>query len=198
MDRWILTAVNNLILFVREEMKMYRLYTVIPRLVEFIEELTNWFIKLNRKRLKGTGTTKDDTRVALSTLFEVLFLTTKIMAPFTPFLTEFFYQHLKNLLPENERELSVHFLPFPDPIFSSNNDEISYAMKKMQSIVQLGRNARDKRNISLKFPLRKILIISKDEKFLKEVATLKGYFMDVNLQIRIFLSFFLYLFLFRN
>lgn len=182
MDRWILAATNNLIVFVREEMKKYRLYTVIPRLVEFIEQLTNWFIKLNRKRLKGTGSSKEDTRAALSTLFEVLFLTTKIMAPFTPFLTEFFYQHLKNLVPEKEREPSVHFLFFPEPLFSTVDTEISASMQGMQSIIQLGRNARDKKNISLKVPLRKIHVISKDAKFLKDVGALKAYIMDVSLR----------------
>jgi len=55
MDKWILAATHGLIQFVRAEMEAYRLYTVVPRLVQFIEQLTNWFVRLNRKRLKGAS-----------------------------------------------------------------------------------------------------------------------------------------------
>lgn len=61
-------------------MAAYRLYTVIPRLVSFIEQLTNWYIKLNRRRLKGgQGVELQENYVALATLFEVIFTISKAM-----------------------------------------------------------------------------------------------------------------------
>ena len=75
----------------------YRLYTVLPRLMKFIDNLTNWYVRTNRKRLKGEGNSTKDCRAALDTLFSVLFTMVRVFAPFTPFLTEHMYQKLKHL-----------------------------------------------------------------------------------------------------
>ena len=78
MDRWILARCQSLIKLVRQEMAAYRLYTIIPRLLDLIDELTNWYIRFNRKRLKGEDG-KDDTIKALNTLFETLFTLCRTM-----------------------------------------------------------------------------------------------------------------------
>lgn len=78
MDRWILARCQSLIKLVREEMAAYRLYTIIPRLLDLIDELTNWYIRFNRKRLKGEDG-KEDTMTALNTLFETLFTLCRTM-----------------------------------------------------------------------------------------------------------------------
>jgi isoleucyl-tRNA synthetase len=52
MDKWILSFTQTLMQFVKHEMAAYRLYTVVPRLVQFIQNLTNWYVRMNRKRLK--------------------------------------------------------------------------------------------------------------------------------------------------
>jgi isoleucyl-tRNA synthetase len=81
MDRWVLARCQSLIKLVREEMAAYRLYTIIPRLLQLVDELTNWYIRFNRKRLKGEDG-KEDTRVALNTLFEALFTLCRTMVCF--------------------------------------------------------------------------------------------------------------------
>lgn len=78
MDRWILARCQSLIKLVREEMAAYRLYTIIPRLLDLVDELTNWYIRFNRKRLKGEDG-KEDTIAALNTLFETLFTLCRTM-----------------------------------------------------------------------------------------------------------------------
>jgi isoleucyl-tRNA synthetase len=86
MDRWILARCQSLIKLVKEEMAAYRLYTIIPRLLDLIDELTNWYIRFNRRRLKGEDGL-EDTVVALNTLFETLFTLCRTMVskcyPFT-------------------------------------------------------------------------------------------------------------------
>jgi isoleucyl-tRNA synthetase len=72
MDRWILASLQSLIQFVHQEMEAYRLYTVVPRLLRLIDDITNWYIRFNRKRLKGENGTAD-ALVALATLHEVLY-----------------------------------------------------------------------------------------------------------------------------
>ena len=104
MDRWITTASYNLIKFVLEEMENYRLYTVVPRLLEYLEQMTNWFIRLNRTRFKGDKG-EQDSFVALTVLtntggtekfhFLSIFLVspyilmkiTILMSPLVPFIT---------------------------------------------------------------------------------------------------------------
>jgi isoleucyl-tRNA synthetase len=81
MDRWILARCQSLIRLVTEEMAAYRLYTVIPRLLALIDELTNWYIRFNRRRLKGEDG-QEDTVSALNTLFETLFTLCRTMVRF--------------------------------------------------------------------------------------------------------------------
>ena len=78
MDRWILARCQSLIKLVREEMAAYRLYTILPRLLDLVDELTNWYIRFNRKRLKGEDGV-EDTVAALNTLFEALFTLCRTM-----------------------------------------------------------------------------------------------------------------------
>ena len=78
LDRWIQAATRSLAAFVREEMGSYRLYTVVPRLLLFLESLTNVYVRLNRGRLRGQGNEPRDCHTALSTLFDVLLNTCKV------------------------------------------------------------------------------------------------------------------------
>ncbi|KAJ1974468.1 isoleucine--tRNA ligase, partial [Dimargaris verticillata] len=100
MDRWILASCQSLIQFVKREMEAYRLYTVVPRLLHMVDELTNWYVRFNRRRLKGENGV-DDCVHALNTLFEVLFTLCRTLAPFTPFLTETIFQALRKYLHAN-------------------------------------------------------------------------------------------------
>jgi isoleucyl-tRNA synthetase len=82
-DKWVLAFAQELVKFFHQEMKAYRLYTVIPRAFGFIEQLTNWYIRINRKRLRGSdgdAAATEDAQMALWTLGEVLYTQSKLMA----------------------------------------------------------------------------------------------------------------------
>ncbi|KAG8701322.1 isoleucine--tRNA ligase [Ceratobasidium sp. 394] len=99
MDRWILARCQSLIKLVREEMAAYRLYTIVPRLLDLVDELTNWYIRFNRKRLKG----EDGPGVAvaaLNTLFETLFTLCRTMSSYTSII-ENIYQGLRPFIPKS-------------------------------------------------------------------------------------------------
>ena len=91
-----------------------------PRLLHLIDDLTNWYIRFNRSRLKGAGGSgSEDTLCALNTLFEVLFILVRGLASFIPFLTDRIYSLLAPYLPADfkaqfEDMRSVHFLAFPE------------------------------------------------------------------------------------
>lgn len=134
-------AFADLTAFVRTEMAAYRLYTVVPRLVRFIDQLTNWYVRLNRRRLKG-GDGADEALVSLCALYEVLLSLCRLMAPFTPFFTETLYQQLRVLHPAANdasaaedavgRAESVHYLEIPQVDAASVDANIVAAVDTLQ------------------------------------------------------------------
>ncbi|KYM99997.1 PREDICTED: isoleucine--tRNA ligase, cytoplasmic [Cyphomyrmex costatus] len=93
MDKWIMSITQSLLIFVKKEMEEYRLYTVVPYLIKYIDNLTNWYVRMNRKRIKGEDGMEDCDN-ALTTLFLAIYTMVQTYAPFTPFLTEFMFQRL--------------------------------------------------------------------------------------------------------
>ncbi|KII92817.1 hypothetical protein PLICRDRAFT_486212 [Plicaturopsis crispa FD-325 SS-3] len=180
MDRWILARCQSLIKLVREEMAAYRLYTIIPRLLDLVDELTNWYIRFNRKRLKGEDG-KEDTIAALNTLFETLFTLCRTMSSYTPFLTENIYQSLRPFIPEDPAAgdtRSVHFLSFPDVKEEYFDSDIERQVQRMQAVIDLTRNIREKNNLSLKTPLKELLVFHADEQYLADVKSLQRYIVS--------------------
>lgn len=136
MDKWILASTQSLLQFVNQEMSAYRLYTVVPGLLNQIENLTNWYIRFNRNRLKG-GSGKEETLFALNTLFEVVYTMIRALAPFTPFITDNIYQRIHSHIPKSlqgEDSRSVHFLAFPEPREELFDDEVERRVKRMQEV----------------------------------------------------------------
>lgn len=96
MDQWILSFTNSLIGFVHKEMDAYHLYAVVGPLTKYFNTLTNWYIRLNRRRFKGeTSVDEEDRLLAVSTLGHVLVLITRLMSPFTPFFCDYLWENLK-------------------------------------------------------------------------------------------------------
>ncbi|KAG2214264.1 isoleucyl-tRNA synthetase [Mucor mucedo] len=180
MDRWILASCQSLIKFVREEMSAFRLYTVVPRLLNMIDILTNWYVRFNRKRLKGENGL-DEAKLAMNTLYEVLLTLCGTMAPFTPYLVENMYQNLKGFAPKNPDvvdDRSIHFLDFPTVREEYFDPEIERAVGRMQSVIELGRTVRERKNISLKTPLKELVIIHSDPQYQADVKALESYITE--------------------
>ena len=180
MDNWILASCQSLLKFINEEMAAYRLYTVVPKLLGLIDNTTNWYIRFNRRRLKGELGIKDTER-ALNTLFEVLYILVRCLAPFTPFITDNIYQRLLPHIPESERAKdtrSVHFLDFPEMREDLFNEEVERRVERMQRVIELGRVSRERRTIGLKKPLRTLIVIHHDETYLSDVRSLENYICE--------------------
>lgn len=183
MDRWMLASLQTLVQNIHIEMKAYKLYNVVPKLLSFIDQLTNWYIRFNRKRLKGENGT-DDCKKALNTLFEALFTFVRAMAPFAPFLSDNIYLRLKEYIPKEtlakygEDDRSVHFLSYPTVREELFDADIELAVSRMQTVIELGRNVREKKAISLKTPLKTMIILHGDQKYLDHVEALKGYIVE--------------------
>lgn len=169
LDKWISAAARSLTRFVHEEMAAYRLYTVVPYLVKFIDNLTNIYVRYNRKRLKGRNG-PEDTAMALATLHHVLMTLCKIMAPFTPFFTEAMYLNLSRAL-EGDQPGSVHWCDFPPAEEEQTGDEqLEHSVSRMQSVVELVRQLREKHTRAVKMPIKELTIVHEDEAFLHDIT----------------------------
>ncbi|TXG72868.1 hypothetical protein EZV62_001447 [Acer yangbiense] len=166
LDQWINSATQSLVHFVRQEMDGYRLYTVVPYLLKFLDNLTNIYVRFNRKRLKGR-TGEDDCRTALSTLYNVLLTSCKVMAPFTPFFTEVLYQNMRKVCDGSEE--SIHFCSFPQEE-GERDERIEQSVARMMTIIDLARNIRERHNKPLKSPLREMIVVHPDADFLDDIA----------------------------
>ncbi|RNA39978.1 isoleucine--tRNA cytoplasmic [Brachionus plicatilis] len=161
MDKWLLSSIQSLLKFVRQEMNAYRLYTVLPRLVKFIDTLCNWYVRLNRKRLRGE-TGPEDSFFALNTLYNVLYWMIRLCAPFIPFLAESIYQRIKKYLGENAQKLefaSVHYLSIPEVNENLINSDTENLFEVMQRIIVLGRTLRDRKKLALRLPVKELVVI---------------------------------------
>jgi len=176
MDRFINASMHELLKFVREELEAYRLYTVVPRLLNFLEDLTNWYVRLNRDRMRGSNGL-DEAFTSLSALFTVLLNVTVVLAPIVPFITEHMYQNLSRALPDGHamKAKSVHFVMIPDVDTEVINEDITMAVRRMQNVVELGRTCRERRKVGLKMPLKTMTIMNKDQAFIKDVKSLQKY-----------------------
>ena len=97
-------------------MDNYRLYNVVKHMLQFLEELTNWYVRLNRSRMKGEDGLEEQL-ISLNTLYDVLLNSTIMMSCITPFLSEYIYQNLKNGIDQTNKTYyadSIHFLQIPD------------------------------------------------------------------------------------
>jgi len=169
LDRWILSELQSLKRDLTHQMAHYQLYKVVPVLLRFIENLTNWYIRLNRGRFWGAGMSVDKC-AAYTTLYTVMRDFSLIMAPFAPFLAETLYQRLRHLEPGSEQPESVHLCTYPEADRKAVDPSLERAVEWMQKIVLLGRRQRERNRISLRTPLSRLTVIHKDKELLAEIA----------------------------
>ena len=174
LDCWILSRLQTLKNSIAHEMSEYRLYSVVPKLFDFIADLTNWYIRLNRSRF-WTSDLDVDKIAAFSTLYTAIYELSLAMAPFAPFLSEHVYRCLAVLdgaLPEPE---SVHLCAYPEAEQSLVNVPLESAVDRMRQIILLGRRQREDASVSLRTPLSELRVIHSDSRRLKDISALEPY-----------------------
>ncbi|MEP7145966.1 MAG: DUF5915 domain-containing protein [bacterium] len=151
-DRWILSKFNSVRKKYFELMDNYDITKASRILYDFtIDELSNWYVRRNRKRLRNPA--NDTERLSgYQTLYEVITELLKLIAPFSPFLTDKMYMTL------TDSGTSIHLTEFSSVDETSINTFLEDEMKIAQSIVYLVRSIRVKNNLKIRQPLRQILI----------------------------------------
>ncbi|AYV79493.1 MAG: isoleucine--tRNA ligase, cytoplasmic [Faunusvirus sp.] len=161
MDTWIVSKLNVFISDITTGMNEYKIYNIYTYIMEFIDMLTNRYIKLSRDCLKGAN---GDARwlESLTTLYMVLLNTVKLIGPFVPFITETIYGKLKQL-ETTEQPLSIHLCDTPLMIKQSDIATInSTKMDKLMMIIDGVKNIKSENKLSIKYPLVGITVYTED------------------------------------
>lgn len=155
-DRWLLSKLNKLVRNVAEAYQEYDLNKVSRLIIPFLnDDLSNWYIRSNRRRFWDSELTESKKAVYLTT-YEVLVTLCKLCAPLTPFLTEEIYQKLTN-------EDSVHLTDFPKENSALISEKVEEQMDLVRDICSLGRFAREEANIKVRQPISSLILPLKDQ-----------------------------------
>jgi len=156
LDRWITSELNSLILNVTENMENYNPTEAGRRIEEFVDILSNWYIRRSRRRF-WKSENDDDKLAAHATLYDCLITLTKLIAPLTPFLAEEIYQNLVKRI-DLEAPESVHLAQFPEVDKSLIDLELVEATRLAMRLSSLGRSARSKAKLKVRQPLEHAFI----------------------------------------
>ena len=168
MDRWVLSRLNSLVDFVDKGLAEYKATETSRAIAQFVDELSNWYVRLNRERFWGKGL-EGSKLAAFETLYTVLLTLSKLLAPYIPFMTETIYRNLAvgHLTGAPE---SVHLCDFPVADLSKVDKELEAGMDEVESVVQLGRAARNAASLKVRQPLSRCLV--KGKRLSDEIAQL--------------------------
>jgi isoleucyl-tRNA synthetase len=157
LDRWILSELNRTAAAVVERMDAYDNYEACKRINEFVDGLSNWYVRRSRDRFWAADKQSPDKLDAYWTLYECLLTTCQLIAPFTPFIAETMW---RNLAREPE---SVHLCEYPTGDASVVDEQLSARMKLLREIASLGLSARMANKLKVRQPLAKVEVILSDQ-----------------------------------
>ena len=151
LDRWALSELNRLVKTVTNSLENYDAMTACRQMEEFVEGLSNWYVRRSRRRFWKSESDADK-QAAYETLWTCLETLTRLMAPFMPFMTEEVYQNLIRSWSADAPE-SVHLAEWPQVDERLIDEDLSTSVRLVQRIVSLGRAARSKANLKVRQPL---------------------------------------------
>ncbi|WP_145060254.1 isoleucine--tRNA ligase [Adhaeretor mobilis] len=163
LDRWILSELHRTLAIVVERMDEYDNYNACQGIIAFVDALSNWYVRRSRDRFWAKDKQDRGKLDAYWTLYECLITTTKMIAPFTPFLAENLWQQLSaqplagSAVPE-----SVHLCEYPESDTTVVDAQLSERMDLVRLISSLGRNARTSAELKVRQPLAKVEVILAD------------------------------------
>ncbi len=156
MDKWVLSKLNTLVKTVDENLANYRITETARALDNFVDELSNWYVRRSRTRFWVKDMPQDKIN-AYMTLYTALVTLCKTAAPMIPFMTEDIYQNLVRSIDKNAPE-SIHLCDFPKYDEALIDEQLEKDMEEVLSIVVLGRACRNTANIKNRQPIGKMYV----------------------------------------
>ena len=167
MDKWLLSRLNTTVQAVDNDLANYKIPEAARALQEFVDEMSNWYVRRSRERFWAKGMEQDKIN-AYMTLYHALVTIAKTAAPMIPFMTEDIYQNLVRSVDKNAPE-SIHLCDFPTVNEAWIDKDLEADMKELLEIVVLGRACRNTANIKNRQPIGTMYV--KAEKKMSEFYT---------------------------
>ena len=162
MDKWVLSELNKLVKYVCSELDKFHVTESSRAMEEFIDKVSNWYVRLGRKRYWGEEFTEDK-KAAYVTFYTVLTTYAKLSAPFTPFMSETIYQNLvRNFYAD--APVSVHLSKYPEVNEELIDEKLSEQMAMVYAYTELGRSARNLSGIKNRQPLNELYLTDANNK----------------------------------
>ncbi len=175
-DRWIISLLNSLVRTVDEALSDYEPTKAARAINDFVNDnLSNWYVRLNRKRFWGGGMNQDKL-AAYQTLFQCLLTVAKLIAPFSPFYSDMLYRDLTAGI--EGAAPSVHVASFPEVDTTAIDSSLEKRMATAQIITSMVLALRRKVNIKVRQPLQSLMIPVLDESQRETVESMKGLLMN--------------------
>ncbi len=152
LDKWIVAELNKLIKTVDENMEAYNLPAATKTIMDFVDQLSNWYIRRSRRRF-WKSESDSDKHDAYQTLWTVLVEFSKLIAPFTPFVADEIYRNLTG-------EESVHLVDYPVADEKLIDEEISKKMASTRKAIEFGLNLRSENKLKVRQPLSELLVFA--------------------------------------
>jgi isoleucyl-tRNA synthetase len=154
LDRWLGSRLSQAVEEVTAALDAYDVVRATRALEDFVDDLSNWYIRASRPRFWGSGLGEDKLS-AYHTLYFVLKNLSLLLAPFTPFLAEAMWQNLRT----DEDPVSVHLADWPSPLFRDRS--LEEQMGRVREVVELALAARNRAKIKVRQPLRSLFVLEK-------------------------------------
>lgn len=151
MDQWLMSKLNTLVKDVDDHLNNYRITEGARALADFVDELSNWYVRRSRERFWAKGMPQDKINAYMS-LYTTLVTVAKVAAPFIPFMTEDIYQNLVVKIDKNAPK-SIHLCDYPSYNKAYINTKLEKNMEEALDVVVLGRACRNAANIKNRQPI---------------------------------------------
>ncbi len=164
-DKWLLSKYHKLVDYTTKSMNEYDLNKVCRAINDFLnEDLSNWYIRRNRRRFWESELTTSK-KAVYQTTYQVLVGLCELMAPISPFITDEIYTNLTG-------KESVHFADYPKCDKKMFADKIEARMDLIRDLISLGRNAREEAKIKVRQPISEVILDGKNKKLISDLVDL--------------------------
>ena len=175
-DRWALALLNRTVRTCTAAMDAYDAKTAGEAIESFVDQLSNWYVRRNRRRF-WKSTDPEDKRSAYVTLYECLTSAHKLMAPFVPFLAEHVYQNLVRAI-DADAPASVHMAEWPQADSTRDDDGLLFEIGVVQKVVGLARAARGLSGLRTRQPLSRLLVRAPNDEAAKALESHKDQILE--------------------
>ncbi|MFW5780657.1 MAG: isoleucine--tRNA ligase [Bacillota bacterium] len=162
-DKWLIERTNKFIEIANKSMKIYKTVSLIKEFELFTDDVSNWYIRINRKRF-WKGVDKVDQMNAYWCLYQAIKSTIQILAPILPFFTDYIWQKCVREI-EKDEQISIHLSSYPEVIKLGGQDNILTQTAVTRDIIAISQRMRNEAQIKIKQPLKTLyLILDKKDK----------------------------------